>query len=115
MGIDLRILPKYSENADFAHDVIELDRDYEFFDIIQNLEKTNGREVGRNGITSWVGDGEAYGKTHETPYGDAIKGVQAKKLKKAISTYKVDSWRNKAFIAWLGEVPDELEIYLYWH
>lgn len=120
MGLDLRILPKFSENADFSHDLIELHRDSDLFDIIAKLENEKGRDVPRKGIYSFSGkdnkiEGACYGVTIKTPYGDIIKGVLAKELKAGISNYKTNSWKNKAFIAFLKEVPDELEIYLYWH
>lgn len=119
MGMDLRILPQYSQNADFAHDTIECARDYDLFSIIEKVEKENGREIPRKGITTFVARGKddesCYGKTFETPYGDVIKGVQNKKLKKALANYKPEHWRNKAVISFLNELPDDLEIWLYWH
>jgi len=119
MGMYLRLLPQYSYNADFAHDILECDRDCEMFGIISEAEKQNGRQVPRRGINSFSGMGEGdepcYGKTLETPYGDEMNSVQAKKLKEVLATYKPEGWRNKAVIAFLNELPDELEIWLYWH
>jgi hypothetical protein len=119
MGVDLRLLPQYSQNADFAHDILECDRDYYMFDIISEAEKQNGRQVPRNGINTFTARGKndemCYGKTIETPYGGEMNSVQARKLKKVLANYKTNSWRNKAVIAFLNEIPDELEIWLYWH
>ena len=119
MGMDLNILPQYGENADFAHDIISLDRDYDLFDIIQGVEAENGRDVPRNGIATYLCSDDAfeerhYGKTTVTPYGDIIKGVQAGKLKAAVQHYVTESWRNKATIAYIMELPDTLEVYLFW-
>jgi hypothetical protein len=119
MGMDLRLLPQYSQNADFAHDILECDRDYDMFDIVSEVEKQNGRQVLKNGISTFTARGKddevCYGKTVETPYGDEMNSVQVRKLKKVLADYKTESWRNKAVIAFLNEMPDELEIWLYWH
>lgn len=119
MGLDLNILPQFNQKSDFSLDVIKIHRDYELFDIIKKLEKTNGRNVSNNGISSYLGTSEeseenCYGDTTKTPYGDIIKGVQAGKMKEVLSDFKTDSWKNKAFIAFLNELPDDLEIWLYW-
>ena len=119
MGVDLKLLPQYSQTADFSHDMIECGRDRKMFDIIGKLELENGREIPRKGISTFNArnkDGETcYGTTFTTPYGDTIKGVQAHKLKEALAEYKPDYWRNKAVISFLNELPDDLEVWLYWH
>ena len=119
MGMALRLLPQYSKNADFAHDILECDPDYDMFGIISEAEKQNGRQVPRNGINSFSGrlanNKLGYGKTIETPYGDEMNSVQAKKLKEVLTTYNPKGWRNKAIIAFLNELPDELEVWLYWY
>lgn len=120
MGLNLRILPQYSQNADFSHDIIDLHRDNDLFEIVSKLEETRGREVPRNGINTFSGNIEGfeetcYGKTITTPYGDLMKGVLCKDLKSVLAGYKTDSWKNKGFIAFLNELPNDLEIWLYWH
>ena len=118
MGLDLRILPAYSKSADFSLDMIELARDSELFGIISILEEKKGREVPRKGINSFCGsiNGiEGFGKTTETPYGKVMKSVLAYELRKALSDYKTESWKNKAFIAFLDQLPNDLELWLYWH
>jgi len=120
MGLDLRVLPQYGQNANFSHDIIDLHRDSGLFELINKLEKEKGRTVLRQGIQSFSGysdnhEGYCYGKTIETPYGDIIKGVLANELKEVLIDYKTKSWKNKAFIAFLNELPNELEIWLYWH
>jgi|GEM_PF-4691002 len=44
-----------------------------------------------------------------------MKGVLCKDLKSVLAGYKTDSWKNKGFIAFLNELPNDLEIWLYWH
>lgn len=118
MGMDLRLLPQYGQNVDFSHDILECDRDDKMFDIIRNAEKQNGRLVPRNGIYSFSstdGNNTCYGKTIKTSYGEEMNSVQVRELQKVLMDFKTDSWRNKAIIAFLNELPDELEIWLYWH
>jgi len=120
MGMDLSILPQYSQNADFSHDLIDLHRDSDLFERVDKLENEKGKEVPRKGIHSFIGssetfEGPCYGPTIETPYGDIMKGVLAGELKEVLADYKTESWKNKAFIAFLNELPDDLEIWLYWH
>lgn len=120
MGMDLRILPQYSQNANFSHDIIDLHRDYELFVRIDKLESEKGKEVLTKGIQSFTGrckefEEYCYGKTIKTPYGNIMKGVLAGELKEVLADYKTESWKNKAFIAFLNELPDDLEIWLYWH
>jgi len=114
MGLDLRILPQHSQNADFSHDVIDLCRDYDLFDLIQGVEIKKGRKVPRKGINSFSGKNDAspdhiYGTTIETPYGETMKGVLAGELKESVRGYKAEGWKNRAFIAFLNEMPDELK------
>ena len=120
MGLDLRILPQYSRKCDFSLDIIELHRESNLFEIIDDLEKDKGKEVPREGISSFTGEndkyeGLCYGNTIETAYGDIMKGVMADELKNVLANYKTKSWKNRAFIAFLNEMPDDLEIWLYWH
>ena len=120
MSLDLRLLPQYNQNADFSHDIIGLQIDEELTAIMQNLEKTGGREVPRRGINSFIGEeegyeGNCYGKTTTTPYGEVMIGVLAKEMKKALIGYKPEGWKNKAALAFVNHLPDELEIWLYWH
>ncbi len=120
MGLDLKILPKHiSAYLYFSHDVITLQRDYKLFDIIQNIEDRYGRKVHRDGLYSYVGkvegyDDTCYGKTTETSYGKIMKGILAKELKEGLKNYKTSSWKNKSFISFLKELPDEIELFLFW-
>jgi len=119
MGLDLRILPQYAIGADFSHDILECDGDTEMFDFIKNVEKRNGRKVPRNGINSFSGTGEdgehCYGQTIQTAYGEDMISVQAGELSDALIDYQSESWRNRAVISFIKELPKELEVFLYWH
>jgi len=120
MGLDLRILPQYGQNAEFAIDLISLGRDADLFMRISKLEDKKGKKVPRKGIHSFMSTDEVtgepcYGTTIKTAYGDVMKGVLVGELKKALADYKTESWRNKAFIAFVNELPDDLEIWLYWY
>jgi hypothetical protein len=120
MGLDLTILPQYDYNADFSHDLISLHRDSDLFDLIKEIENKIGVEVPEKGIYSYTGknktfDGICYGKTIKKPCGYVMKSVLAGELKKVLANYKTKSWKNKAFIAFLNEMPDNLEVWLYWH
>ncbi len=103
MAKDLKIFPEYSEKSIFSTDVIELDRDNKLFEIIEELEAKKGKKVPKN-----------EGKFPINPYGNPILGVLVGDLKLAISNYKTDSWKNKAVIAFLNELPNDLTIWLYW-
>ncbi len=118
--MDFRILPQYSQNANFAHDLIDLHRDSDLFERVGKLEDKKGKEVPRRGIRSFTGrdetfEGHCYGTTIETPYGDVMKGVLAIELKEILANYITESWKNRAFIAFLNKLPNDLEIWLYWH
>ena len=119
MGKDLIILPQYSQNADFAYDLIYLHRNSDLFERVGKLENEKGKEVPRKGIYSFAvrddtSEEPCYGTTIETPYGDVMKGVLVGELKEVLVDYKTESWKNRAFIAFLNELPNDLEIWLYW-
>jgi hypothetical protein len=120
MGLDLRILPQFYKDAEFSLDLIDLHRESDLFELIMNLEDEKGKEVLQQGINSFVGKDEkfeeyCYGTTIKTPYGNVIKGVLAGDLKVILADYKTNSWKNKAFIAFLNELPNDLQIWLYWY
>jgi len=120
MGLDLKLLPQHSLSADFSHDIISFSREYSLFEIIQETEKKYGIQVQVDRLTTYLGDattdegGRGYGYTNETPYGEPLKGVYAKHLKGEIEGYKSTSWRNRAIIAFINELPDGVLIWLFW-
>ena len=122
MGMDLQILPLYNQRCDFSHDLLGFHRDYDIFNEIEEIEKELGIEISDEGINTYVSRNEEeyedshYGKTLNTPYGNKLKYVLAEHLKKAINPfYEKSSWKNKAIIAFVNELPDDLPVYLYWN
>lgn len=113
MGLDLRLFPQNNINSEFSQDVLSCDRDTELFELIKEVESSNGRKVPRNGINVFGEDGRC--KISEDAYGDTIKGIQAGKLKKALIFYYPLRWKNRAIKMFINELHDDLEIWLYWH
>ncbi|EAZ90060.1 hypothetical protein [Crocosphaera chwakensis] len=113
MSLELAILPQYLQGRNFSHDVIRLSFEPELFEVIKSLVETVGRPIKE--IDCYLAE-DGYGSITEDPYGNPIKGVQARQLKQALD--KVSStnlpWRNKAFLAYLNELPDDLEVWFYW-
>jgi len=115
----LKILPVYDVGADFSTDVITFDRDYLLFNKIAKMSKKYGIEVKHDGIHTYLSTDEEYpephyGDTKEDPYGDKLKYLTAKLLRVAIYDYRSESPKNKAVLAFIMELPDDLEVYLYW-
>jgi hypothetical protein len=120
MGMDLALLPAYNQKDDFSHDLLTFFRDYDLFDKIVEKSRQFGIPVKEGGISSFYSrnanyEGAHYGSTEETPYGERLKYVTANHLKDAVKDFKTDSWRNKAIFAFINELPDDLQVYLYWH
>jgi len=120
MGLDLRLLPAYTQNADWmSHDILGLDRDDDILNAVFEFEKKHGIEVKRGGFKSFLsredGGETKYGSTETTPYGDRIKSVLAIELSKVFESVEISGWKNKAIVAFVKELPDDLPIYLYWH
>ena len=118
MGINLTLLPQYSKNDEFSLDVLECHRDSDMFSIIKEVEKNNGSQI-VNVISTYVAINKKgkmrYGKTKQTLNGKNIYSVRACALKKALAEYKTKNWRNKAVISFLNEMPNDLEVWLFWN
>lgn len=116
MGLDLRVLPAYNVGSDFSIDVISLQRDLDLFELIAEVESVSGREVPKHGITTMQGSKPSpkYGYTKKTPYGEVIKGVQVKALRKKLKGYKTTDYKNRMFLFFVRNAPLELELWLYW-
>lgn len=117
MGLDLKLLPQYGKDSKFSADIIQIDRNHDLFDLISTIEHAYGRDIDGRGWSTHLGEtGEAYGTTTNSPYGKVLKTVPAKALKGLIAKDDDSAyWRNKAAIAYLNELPDDLEVMIYWH
>jgi hypothetical protein len=118
MGLDLNLLPAYDNKAEFSHDIIGFHREYNLFDLITKKENQFGIIATENLNTFLARDEEGeykYGKTKQSPYGEPIKYLTANHLKDAIGNYNSDSWKNKAIIAFINQLPDNLPVFIYWH
>jgi hypothetical protein len=117
MSLDLEILPQFTQGADYSHDVIKLDRENELLIFIYALWLEKGIET-PNGIHSHrsigIDEETCYGLTLEDAHGKPLKSILAKELKDALSLYKPQHWRNKAFLAYLKKMPNDLKLWLYW-
>ena len=111
MGLDLRVLPVYSEGADFSCTSLEFNRDYDLFGKLRELQKENGRDVPRKGFTGYMGDN--FGKKEEDAYGETLQSIQAKDFTGIKLT--LQSRQNEAILAFLNALEDEHECFLYWH
>jgi hypothetical protein len=115
MGVDLRLLPFSSPDADFSHDILKVERRRELWEPIAEIEKNRGRDV-PDTFYSFSGAGEKYGLTTKTPYGDNLRYVTAEDLL-TLRRHKAvkDNHRNRAVWAWLAQMPHDTKVALYWH
>ena len=111
MGVDLRIIPAYHGNADFSCTALECSRDYNFFDHLKLIQEKHGRDVSRKGFTGYMGDN--FKKQDEDAYGNVLQSVQAKNLKR-LDLFN-DCPTNRAVLAYIKQLDDDHECFLYWH
>lgn len=122
MGVDLRLLPFYSQTTGiaFSQDVLDLERRRELWGVIEPIESEFGRDVPTD-FNSYCGEKEGveeptYGLTLTTPYSENLKYLHAVHLKPLRQHPAVqDNWKNRAIWAFIEELPDDLPIALYWH
>ena len=120
MGIDLTLLRVViiDEEAGYgyAHTMIDLFRRRELFDEIRLLPTTPA-PVDFNSYTAIDAEGEQrYGKTTVDPYGDPLQCVKAGDLYTlAEHEGAQDTQDNRAAWAYLGALPLDTLIALYWH
>ncbi len=124
MAVSLTLLPAdySSKTCGISKDILSLDNDCILFDLIVDISKEKGIDIMRGGIRSYIGEDESgnfegpcYGNTEIDPYGKRIKSLLASELMEIFSEYKTDSWKNSAIFAFIGELPSDLPIYLYWN
>jgi hypothetical protein len=117
MGIDLTLLPFYSETAEFSHTVLNLGRHYKLHEKINELNMLDVSEE----FTSYVSRDDQwedthYGLTLKDPYGNRVKYTTIKELLKVKDFVdKSDSYRNRAAWAYLKELPENIKVALFWH
>ena len=113
MGTDLRLLPFLYGDGDCSHDIIRVERDTELYEAIQGL---SCRDVPIT-FTSFCGRQSnseyGYGKTIEDPYGDPVKFVFARQLKKM--DFSNPRHGHKSVKAYIDAMDDDAMIALYWH
>ncbi len=108
MGVDLSLLP-FRSSEKYCHEVLNVGRHYEHYDRVDALPQVEchkfnayvSREMGDHH------DDTGYGPVTKTPYGEPVKYVLAKDLKKVELPGPVG-----AFVAALN---DDVKIALYWH
>lgn len=119
MGVDLNMLPKYIDNKSL--DVLSFDRDSDLFELIEGAIEKLGVDVPRDGISCYMGRNEFSGESQfdlgvEYDYYDnRIKGLRPKEFLSAINGIKIDGWKNKAIIEFVKQMPEDGEIWFFWH
>lgn len=119
MSVNLKILPQYDDESNFSRDVLQLVHEYDLFDLIVSLEHGEGDTISRP-FGSHVGSKSAferycYGDTEKSAFDDTIKEIVAIEFKVAIQEYKSEYWRNRAVLAFIKQLPDNIRLWLYWH
>lgn len=120
MGVDLTLMPAFGQDAQFSQDMLRLARDPELFRSITVKEREHGAPVKKGGVHTYMAQTAEiqerhYGAIDRTPYGQKLMYITANHLKEAFAGVAVDGWKNKAIKAFINELPDDLEVFLYWH
>jgi len=124
MGLDLSLLPALSPSpiSDSAHDLLDCHREETMFDIIETVSQKYGIELAED-EELWTYEGSdpdgnyeepCYAPTYEDKYGNRLRAVLAGRLSKALAICETESWKNRAIIAYINELPDELRVWIYW-
>lgn len=125
MGLDLKLLIVDGEltHRPYSHTMLTLDRTG-IAQLVRGIDEKHGAEFENGGLYCFLatpkgdkdGAGEHYGVATETPYGDPICWVHAKRLKSLARRKEVTTSRfNKAAWAYVCELPDDTRIGLYFH
>lgn len=119
LSLTLFIAESSRPSCDLAHDMLTINYcPTTILDVIQEVEDEHGIDVIRGGISTFMGRGNKYGKTTNSPITDKgrMKSVTAGQLKKAFKKYKQDKseWNENAIIAYVKKLPNDLPIFLYW-
>ena len=116
MGVDLTLLPLLAKDYWVSHDVIQTERRRELWDPIMQLPaKPIPYPLVCYLARSEEGE-PCYGKRSDDPYGGALSYTTAGDLYSLREHEGVrDNEKNRAVWAWLGEMPRNWPIVLYWH
>lgn len=116
MGVELTLMPLWQPSSDLAFDMIGLGKDYELFEAIDGLPKT---EIEKPvwGYRALSPDGNStYGQMETDPYGKRLTTVTSTDLLSLKDKPFIgDFWRVKAAWAYLAQMPADWPIVLYWH
>jgi len=119
MGLDLTLLPYWSETAHFSHCVLELGRRSGLFERIQEIEAKFGKEVSE-GFDSYLSRDDTYEESHygitiKDPYGGKVRYLNVRHLLRFKYNEGVKNhYKNKAVWAYLKELPRNLKVALFW-
>ncbi len=113
MSLDLSLLPAYSQsnNCDFSHDIIQMERDEELFVRIVLLSNEKGLPVQRGGISTLM---DLHENIEKDKYGDRINSVLAGELAELFGYDEFENWKNNAVAAYIRRLPKDLPVWLYW-
>jgi len=117
MGRDLYLLP-IKETGSFwlSHSVLEVERRYVLFDEIGKIPQFPIQIEFCSFVGGQTKQGNTcYGDAREDPYGDPVKWVHAKDLVALAHMEESQSPFNRPIWAFLGQLPPEQKVALYWH
>lgn len=121
MSLQLTICPSAFKGRESTYSLLAFTMRNNELNPIKLLDETRGRDVGKQGVWTHFADGKTedderiYGPTFETPYGKPIRNVLCGELVETMEKMNIQGWNDKAIYAYLKELPDDLEIWLYWH
>ena len=116
MGIDLKILPVMFKGQWFCPDMLELPKNYDLWDKINELPQQPIPEPLSCFLSRDDEGNTCYGDIDETPYGKRITYTTAGALLSLKDHEGVkNNWRKRAAWAYLAELPEDWPICLYWH
>ena len=123
MGVDLTLMPLHSDDDTYgwvAFDMFELERRHELWPLIEALPRHKTPSIVstfRSTIESGEHEGEdTYGPTPTDPYGNPLEWTTAADLLTLKGQPTItDNFKNRAVWAYLGELPPDWKIILFWH
>ena len=123
MGIDLTLMPLEAdlETVRFSHTLLEMDRDYDLWEKIRNLERLPLHEP--ETVYTYLGDGKRTGNTGteknstgEDCYGHPWHTATAGDLSRAGHGIVPQlSDRNRAGLVYLQQLDPDTKVILHWH